>query len=202
MNLYLCRSLSSERQVQSDQMLMLICSPNRLLLMPARAANVITLSCWSFLTMEMLICADLFKSVLIYAGRQYVVLTRPMLGNVTTATKMMKPPKMEFSRQSPIIHHTSLTLRNCINTILESKIANKSYDYSFIICHNIHTNVANIVLVGLLQRFSSCSLAKVQILTFGWNIAGVRGTFATFVVNAVKRRKTAQHSRRMIQRMY
>ena len=30
----------------------------------------------------------------------------------------------------------------------------------------------------------------------------MRGTFATFVVNAVKRRKTAQHSRRMIQRMY
>ena len=90
-----------------------------------------------------------------------------MLGNVTTATEMMKPPKMEFSRQRTIIHHTSLTLRNCINTILESKIANKSYDYIFIICHNIHTNVANFVLVGLLQRFSSCSLAKVQILTFG-----------------------------------
>ena len=90
-----------------------------------------------------------------------------MLGNVTTATEMMKPPKMEFSRQSPIIHHTSLTLRNCINTILESKIANKSYHYICIICHNIHTNVANFVPLGLLQRFSSCTLAKVQILTLG-----------------------------------
>ena len=90
-----------------------------------------------------------------------------MLGNVTTATKMMKPPKMEFSRQSPIIHHTSLTLRNCINTILESKIANKSYHYTCIICQNIHTNVANFVPLGLLQRFSSCTLAKVQILTLG-----------------------------------
>ena len=90
-----------------------------------------------------------------------------MLGNVTTATEMMKPPKMEFSRQSPIIHHTSLTLRNCINTILESKIANKSYHYTCIICHNIHTNVANFVPLGLLQRFSSFTLAKVRILTLG-----------------------------------